>query len=141
MEPDPSVSMMRQLVETHRSDLSALRRLYTVSFSCALPLASRHCAASLLPRLACAAQGPAAAPVWRMASSAQQQQRARRYTCQNTALTVSPPDSLTGIRPSRTARFTQLFDDAEEQLLGAVEFEALDSPGRIDWHLFRERGP
>jgi hypothetical protein len=72
MEPDPSVSIMRQLIENHRSDLGALRRLYTVSFS-----------------------------------------------------------------PSRSARFTQLFDDAEEQLSSGVDFEALDSPGRIDWHLFR----
>jgi hypothetical protein len=30
---DPSVSVMRQLIETHRSDKSALERLYTVSFS------------------------------------------------------------------------------------------------------------
>ena len=33
MQPDPSVSMMRQIVETHRSDKNALERLYTISFS------------------------------------------------------------------------------------------------------------
>ena len=31
----------------------------------------------------------------------------------------------------------QLFNDAEEQLDSVVDFDALDSPGRIDWHLFR----
>ena len=33
----------------------------------------------------------------------------------------------------------QLFNDADEELNSAVDFDALDSPGRIDWHLFRER--
>ena len=33
MELDPSSAIMRQLVETHRSDLQALGRLYTISIS------------------------------------------------------------------------------------------------------------
>jgi hypothetical protein len=33
MELDPSCAIMRQLVETHRSDLQALGRLYTISIS------------------------------------------------------------------------------------------------------------
>ena len=32
----------------------------------------------------------------------------------------------------------QLLNDAEEQLDSVVDFDALDSPGRIDWHLFRD---
>ena len=43
-------------------------------------------------------------------------------------------------RPNRTARFLQLFNDAQEQLDNAVDFDSLDSPARIDWHLFRECG-
>lgn len=43
-------------------------------------------------------------------------------------------------RPNRTARFLQLFNDTEEQLDNGVDFDSLDSPGRIDWHLFRKYG-
>jgi hypothetical protein len=41
-------------------------------------------------------------------------------------------------RPNRTARFLQLFNDVEQQLVSGVDFDSLDSPGRIDWHLFRK---
>eukprot|EP01043_Picozoa_sp_COSAG02_P040705 COSAG02_NODE_3314_length_6953_cov_4.605924_8_plen_98_part_00 len=43
-------------------------------------------------------------------------------------------------RPNRTARFLQLFNDAEQQLDNSIDFDSLDSPGRIDWHLFRKYG-